>query len=101
MPFLIKLLDPLNHSKIIVDNTNAIEERAREDIKGLFEEMYGGVGSAFLFRDLNQPWFLSGNFYWIKQNNNSYSKCNKRTCISNCKVKNISNCLKNTVCKTD
>ncbi len=34
---------------------------------GLFEEMYGGVGSAFLFRDINQPWFLSGNFYWIKQ----------------------------------
>ena len=34
---------------------------------GLFEEMYGGIGSAFLYRNIAKPWFLTGNFYWVKQ----------------------------------
>ena len=34
---------------------------------GLFEEMYGGVGGEFLFRDVNQPWYLTANYYWVKQ----------------------------------
>ncbi len=34
---------------------------------GYLEQMYGGVGSEFLFRDINKPWYISGNFYWVKQ----------------------------------
>ncbi len=34
---------------------------------GLFEEMYGGIGAGFLFRDVRRPWYLSANYYWVKQ----------------------------------
>lgn len=34
---------------------------------GLFEEMYGGAGGSFLFRDVTKPWYLSANYYWVKQ----------------------------------
>ena len=34
---------------------------------GLFEEMYGGVGGEVLFRDINKPWYLTANYYWVKQ----------------------------------
>ena len=34
---------------------------------GYLEQMYGGVGTEFLFRDINKPWYISGNFYWVKQ----------------------------------
>ncbi len=34
---------------------------------GLFEEMYGGFGGEFLFRDIRKPWYLSANYYWVKQ----------------------------------
>ena len=34
---------------------------------GLFEEMYGGVGGELLFRDINKPWYLTANYYWVKQ----------------------------------
>lgn len=36
---------------------------------GLFEEMFGGVGAEILFRDINQPWYLTANYYWVKQRN--------------------------------
>ena len=26
---------------------------------GLFEEMYGGIGGEFLFRDIRKPWYVS------------------------------------------
>ena len=29
---------------------------------GLFEEIWG-IGSAFLYRNIAKPWFLTGNFY--------------------------------------
>ena len=34
---------------------------------GLFEEMYGGIGGEILFRDINKPWYLTANYYWVKQ----------------------------------
>ncbi len=34
---------------------------------GLFEEMYGGVGGEILFRDIRKPWYLTANYYWVKQ----------------------------------
>ncbi len=34
---------------------------------GLFEEMYGGIGGEVLFRDINKPWYLTANYYWVKQ----------------------------------
>ena len=34
---------------------------------GLFEEMFGGIGGEFLYRDINKPWYLTANFYWVKQ----------------------------------
>ncbi len=34
---------------------------------GIFEEMYGGIGAEFLFRDIQKPWYISGNYYWVKQ----------------------------------
>ena len=34
---------------------------------GLFEEMYGGFGGEFLFRDIRKPWYFSANYYWVKQ----------------------------------
>lgn len=34
---------------------------------GLFEEMYGGIGGEFLFRDIRKPWYVSANYYWVKQ----------------------------------
>ena len=34
---------------------------------GLFEEMYGGVGGEILFRDITKPWYLTANYYWVKQ----------------------------------
>ena len=34
---------------------------------GLFEEMYGGFGGEVLFRDITKPWYLSANYYWVKQ----------------------------------
>ena len=34
---------------------------------GLFEEMYGGVGGEILFRDVRKPWYLTANYYWVKQ----------------------------------
>ena len=34
---------------------------------GLFEEMYGGIGGEILFRDIKKPWYLSANYYWVKQ----------------------------------
>ena len=29
--------------------------------------MYGGIGAGFLFRDVRRPWYLSANYYWVKQ----------------------------------
>lgn len=34
---------------------------------GLFEEMFGGIGGEVLFRDINKPWYLTANYYWVKQ----------------------------------
>ena len=34
---------------------------------GLFEEMYGGIGGEILFRDISKPWYLTANYYWVKQ----------------------------------
>ena len=34
---------------------------------GLFEEMYGGFGGEFLVRDIRKPWYLTANYYWVKQ----------------------------------
>ncbi len=34
---------------------------------GLFEEMYGGIGGEVLFRDVKKPWYLTANYYWVKQ----------------------------------
>ena len=34
---------------------------------GIFEEMYGGVGTGFVYRDISKPWYISGDFYWVKQ----------------------------------
>ncbi len=34
---------------------------------GLFEEMYGGIGGEVLFRDIKKPWYLTANYYWVKQ----------------------------------
>ena len=34
---------------------------------GIFEEMFGGVGTEFILRDISKPWYLKGNFYWVKQ----------------------------------
>jgi hypothetical protein len=34
---------------------------------GLFEEMYGGIGGEFLLRDVRKPWYLTANYYWVKQ----------------------------------
>ena len=34
---------------------------------GLFEEMFGGVGGEVLFRDIKKPWYLTANYYWVKQ----------------------------------
>ena len=34
---------------------------------GLFEEMYGGIGGEILFRDIRRPWYLTANYYWVKQ----------------------------------
>ncbi len=34
---------------------------------GLFEEMYGGIGGEILFRDIKKPWYLTANYYWVKQ----------------------------------
>ncbi len=34
---------------------------------GIFEEMYGGFGTEFILRDISKPWYLKGNFYWVKQ----------------------------------
>ena len=34
---------------------------------GYFEEMFGGIGGEFLFRDINKPWYLTANLYWVKQ----------------------------------
>ena len=34
---------------------------------GLFEEMYGGIGGEVLFRDISKPWYLTANYYWVKQ----------------------------------
>ena len=34
---------------------------------GLFEEMYGGIGGEFLFRDIRKPWYFSADYYWVKQ----------------------------------
>ncbi len=34
---------------------------------GLFEEMFGGIGGEILFRDISKPWYLSANYYWVKQ----------------------------------
>ena len=34
---------------------------------GIFEQMFGGVGSEILFKDFTQPWTITGNFYWVKQ----------------------------------
>ena len=36
---------------------------------GLFEEMYGGIGSAFLYRNIAKPWFLAGNFIGLNKEN--------------------------------
>ena len=39
-----------------------------EELKfGLFEEMFGGIGGEILFRDINKPWYLTANYYWVKQ----------------------------------
>ena len=29
--------------------------------------MYGGIGGEILFRDINKPWYLTANYYWVKQ----------------------------------
>ena len=34
---------------------------------GLLEEMYGGIGGEVLFRDIKKPWYLTANYYWVKQ----------------------------------
>ena len=34
---------------------------------GLFEEMFGGLGGEILFRDISKPWYLTANYYWVKQ----------------------------------
>ncbi len=34
---------------------------------GLFEEMFGGVGGEVIMRDITQPWYISANYYWVKQ----------------------------------
>ena len=34
---------------------------------GYFEEMFGGIGGEILFRDINKPWYLTANLYWVKQ----------------------------------
>ena len=34
---------------------------------GLFEEMFGGIGGEVLFRDIKKPWYLTANYYWVKQ----------------------------------
>ena len=34
---------------------------------GLFEEMFGGVGGEIALRDITQPWYISANYYWVKQ----------------------------------
>ena len=34
---------------------------------GILEEMYGGIGGEILFRDVNKPWYLTANYYWVKQ----------------------------------
>ena len=28
---------------------------------------YGGVGAGFVYRDISKPWYISGDFYWVKQ----------------------------------
>jgi len=34
---------------------------------GLFEEMFAGIGGEILLRDINKPWYLTANYYWVKQ----------------------------------
>lgn len=34
---------------------------------GLFEEMYGGAGIGFLYKDVTKPWYLTADFNWVKQ----------------------------------
>ena len=34
---------------------------------GLYEEMFGGLGGEFLFRDISKPWYLTANYHWVKQ----------------------------------
>jgi len=34
---------------------------------GLFEEMFGGIGGEILYRDISKPWYLTANYYWVKQ----------------------------------
>ena len=39
-----------------------------EELKiGLFEEMFAGIGGEILLRDINKPWYLTANYYWVKQ----------------------------------
>ena len=34
---------------------------------GILESMFGGVGGEVVYRDITKPWFISANFYWVKQ----------------------------------
>ena len=34
---------------------------------GFFEEMFGGLGGEIIMRDITQPWYISANYYWVKQ----------------------------------
>ena len=29
--------------------------------------MYGGIGGEILYRDITKPWYLTANYYWVKQ----------------------------------
>ena len=29
--------------------------------------MFGGVGGEVIMRDITQPWYISANYYWVKQ----------------------------------
>jgi hypothetical protein len=34
---------------------------------GYIEEMYGGIGTEIAYKNVQKPWYIAANFYWIKQ----------------------------------
>mgnify|MGYP001165539077 FL=1 len=34
---------------------------------GYIEEMYGGIGTEITYKNVQKPWYIAANFYWVKQ----------------------------------